>query len=299
MSRARGEAAHRRPVWRFFAVSHGVSWACWGAALLLAGSNIWDSPARWLVFLGGLGPPLAGFVMTYATEGRYGVRELALRLVDPRRIPLRWMIVALMVPVLAMAGAVAAALLVGTAGSDVDASRLFELLGDPLAFIGFALFVLVFGPIPEEIGWRGYALDALQSRWTALTASLVLGAAWALWHAPLFFIAGYYGEQGAPGPVLFVTAILVNSVLYTWIYNHTARSILVAVVFHFMVNFVGMLVEGAAWVEWTRTGFTAAVVAYAIAASGARLLGRKACPITRSDRPVDTEDRAPDGVTSG
>lgn len=280
--------SRRPPIWGFFAISHGVSWVFWITAILYAGQDVWGSPARWLVYLGGLGPTVAGLVMTYATEGHRGVRELGIRLIDPRRVPVRWLLLAFLVPVLVMAGAVALALLGGTAGADVDASRLFELLGDPLAFAGFALFVLVFGPIPEEIGWRGYALDALQSRWTALTASLVLGAAWALWHAPLFFMAGYYGEGGAPGPISFFTAILVYSVLYTWIYNHTARSILVAVLFHFMINLVGMLVEGADWVEWTRTGFAAAVAAFAIAASGARHLARANGRRTNPDPPAAT-----------
>jgi CubicO group peptidase (beta-lactamase class C family) len=71
-------------------------------------------------------------------------------------------------------------------------------------------------------------------------------------------------RRGAP--------MLVHSVLYTWIYNHTQRSVLVAILFHFMINFVGMLVEGAAWVEWTRTGLTAAVALLVIGFWGGRTL---------------------------
>jgi uncharacterized protein len=262
------------PVWRFFAISHGVSWTFWIAAALAAGTNVWDSPARWLVYLGGLGPLVAGVAMTCLTAGREGLRELWARTVDPRRIPGRWLAVALLLPVAAMAGAVAVAALAGGMPEAVDASRLLDLLRTPAGLLGFALFVLVFGPVPEEIGWRGYALDALQARGSALAASLLLGAAWALWHAPLFFIAGYYGAGPAPDPALFVAGILVHSVLYTWIYNHTGRSVLVAILFHFAINFVGMLVEGQAPVEWTRTGITAAVALLAIALWGARTLRR-------------------------
>jgi uncharacterized protein len=182
----------------------------------------------------------------------------------------------MLLPVLAVAGAVAIAALVGAMPDAVDASRLEELVGDPLAFLAFAVFVPIFGPVPEEIGWRGYALDALQARLSALAASLLLGAAWALWHAPLLFIAGYYADGTLPEPVLFTVAILVNSVLYTWIYNHTRRSVLAAILLHFMINFVGMLVEGAAWMKWVRTGITAAIAVAAILACGAATLGRHA-----------------------
>jgi uncharacterized protein len=267
-------AVVRPPVWRFFAISHGFSWVCWIGAALWAGTNVWESPARWLVYVGGTGPMLAGVAMTYLTSGTAGLRELWLRTIDPRRIPGRWLAVALLLPVLAMSGAVGVAALTGTMPEAVDASRLVELIGSPMALLTYALFVLIFGPVPEEIGWRGYALDALQARWSALAASLLLGAAWALWHTPLFFIAGYYADGTPTGPVLFTVAILVHSILYTWIYNHTRRSVLVAILFHFMINFVGMLVEGETWVEWTRTALTAAVALLVIALWGAGTLGR-------------------------
>jgi uncharacterized protein len=82
------------------------------------------------------------------------------------------------------------------------------------------------------------------------------------------------GDEDAPDPALFVAAILVHSVLYTRIYNHTGRSVLVAIPFHFAINFVGMLVEGEAWVEWTRTGITGAVALLAVGLWGGRTLRR-------------------------
>jgi uncharacterized protein len=266
--------AVRLPVRGFFLISHGFSWACWIGAAAWVETSVWDSPARWLVYLGGLGPMAAGVGMTYAAAGRDGLRELWSRVIDPRRIPLHWLAIALLVPLFAMAGAVAVAAVGGAMPGAVDASQLVMRIGSPAGLVAFAFFVLIFGPVPEEIGWRGYALDALQARWSALAASLLLGAAWALWHAPLFFIPGYYADGAPPDPVLFTVAILVHSVLYTWIYNHTRRSVLAAILFHFMINFVGMLVEGVAWVEWMRTAIAAVIALIAIWYCGGQLLRR-------------------------
>ncbi|MFP8888516.1 CPBP family intramembrane glutamic endopeptidase [Natrialbaceae archaeon A-CW2] len=123
--------------------------------------------------------------------------------------------------------------------------RVAELAVDPVSILPYAIFMLMFGPIPEELGWRGYALDGLQARWNALGASLILGVAWAAWHAPLFFMLGTYqaglGVLTLPFWDFMVGAILV-SVLYTWIYNNTGRSVLGAVLFHFSGNFSGELV---------------------------------------------------------
>jgi len=33
-----------------------------------------------------------------------------------------------------------------------------HFLEQPLTILPFALFILLFGPLLEEIGWRGYAL---------------------------------------------------------------------------------------------------------------------------------------------
>ena len=88
---------------------------------------------------------------------------------------------------------------------------------------------LVLGPLSEEFGWRGYALDPLQSKWSALAASLVLGVFWLFWHTPEFFMAGIPTGEIVSGIVPFLTFaadVIAMAVLYTWVFNNTRRSIL-------------------------------------------------------------------------
>jgi membrane protease YdiL (CAAX protease family) len=67
----------------------------------------------------------------------------------------------------------AAALL--TAGSGGTPPTM-PLLAQPwLILPSFVFIFLLQGPIPEEFGWRGYALDWLQARWGALGGGLALG----------------------------------------------------------------------------------------------------------------------------
>jgi membrane protease YdiL (CAAX protease family) len=86
----------------------------------------------------------------------------------------------------------------------------------------------------EEIGWRGYALPRLQANLSALTSALIVGVMWALWHLPLFFIAGL--PQTLLPFVLFLVWIVSQSVIFTWVYNGTQGSLLFAIVLHAAIN---------------------------------------------------------------
>ncbi len=44
--------------------------------------------------------------------------------------------------------------------------------------LGFAIGSLIVGSLGEVFGWRGFAQPRLQSRYTALTASVIIGILW-------------------------------------------------------------------------------------------------------------------------
>jgi len=101
--------------------------------------------------------------------------------------------------------------------------------------------ILFIGGGLEEFGWRGYALDRMQNGKNAVVASLVLGFFWGLWHLPLFFMEGTTQAEAAIPIWEFILQIMVLSVLFTWLYNNTGGSLLVAILFHTIGNTTGAL----------------------------------------------------------
>jgi len=110
----------------------------------------------------------------------------------------------------------------------------------------FAFFVLVFGPVPEELGWRGYLLDGLSEKLNPMYGSLLIGLIWAVWHIPLFFIEGYPLKEMADSKLFLMVyfgSLFPKSIIMTFIYYKTNRNILTAILFHFFVNFMGMYLD--------------------------------------------------------
>jgi membrane protease YdiL (CAAX protease family) len=232
-------SSKRSSPWLFFALVYGWSWLFWIPAVL---SGLKDEPPVPILFfaLGGVGPMIAAIALTYLTQAQEGRRDYWRRVIDFKCISPRWHAVILFTVPAITALAVLLDVLSGGHGAHLEARFKSNLVG----ILPFAVFTLFFGPLPEELGWRGYALDRLQEKFGALVSSLVLGTAWALWHLPLFLIEGTYQNSLGLGSLefwLYMPAIILESILMTWIYNHSQRSTLSAVLFHFMINFVGEL----------------------------------------------------------
>jgi membrane protease YdiL (CAAX protease family) len=102
------------------------------------------------------------------------------------------------------------------------------------------LLVLVLAALLEELGWRGYAEDAVASYCSWWKESVIFGLVWALWHLPLFFIPDTYHynilQQSPLYMANFFVSIMPLGFLVTWVYVKNNRSILASMIFHFFVN---------------------------------------------------------------
>ncbi|MDX1394676.1 MAG: CPBP family intramembrane glutamic endopeptidase [Gemmatimonadota bacterium] len=229
----------RNRAWRFFVAAYIWSWVWWvPMALTLRSRDIVDlGEAPWWVFLcfamGGYGPSLAGLFMASRDRQR-GARELLSRL-KRWRAPVVVHLVLWLGP--------SAFLVIAMVARPAEA----QLLGDPvwsrLSLVPIALLAAIpFGPLGEELGWRGYALPHLQRRHSALASSLIIGVAWCFWHTPLFWApAGttISGEAVTPAAIgLYLAYTCGLSIVYTWIYNSSRGSVLLAVLFHASGNAV-------------------------------------------------------------
>lgn len=222
----------KRELLAFLMLTGVWSWGLW-LPRALTSQGITAVPV--LPNLGAFGPTIAALVLTYHATGRPGVKRLLRRTVDARFRARWWLAILLLFP------SMNAGLLLGSVllGAPLPAMPWRD---QPLTLaVGFIIVLVSTGPIQEELGWRGYALDRLQAigrrtRWPALLASFTLGGIWAAWHLPLFFFetAAIYRSENVIG---FLPAIVLVTIIMTWIHNNTGGSLLAAVLTHASFNF--------------------------------------------------------------
>lgn len=274
-------------VWGFFGATYALSWLIWLPAIMWRG----DEPNLLLVVLGASVPSGMGILFTYRTRDRAGRRNFWRRVVDVRRIGWRWWIVILLVFPAVHGIAIPLYALLG--GTPPALGLVGEALADPALMLQLILANLLVSGFSEELGWRGFALDRLQRRWSALGASLILGVVHGLWHLPLFFIPGItQGEMGllSPGALVFLAGSVAGAVVFTWVYNNTQRSILSAVLVHLMINLCLDLLMGLQGAM--PTGYTAVYVGVLIVLDVAIVAGWGARTLAGAGRPTPAR-RAP------
>jgi uncharacterized protein len=185
-------------------------------------------------FPGLLGPMISAILVTGATQGRAGLRELGSCMIR-WRVPLRWYAAA----ALPLGVALAAAGVMTLVGAQFPGWAAFGMLpGLPgIGVVGVAALTLLINGFGEETGWRGFALPRFRRRHARLQASILVAVPWIVWHAPTFFLDS--GYRGSFNPLLlpgFVMAMLAGSIVLTWMYEGAGASILIAAIWHTALN---------------------------------------------------------------
>jgi membrane protease YdiL (CAAX protease family) len=178
--------------------------------------------------IGTFGPLVAAMVVSAQQGGRAELRSLLGRVVRWREAPI-WYGVAFLGPLVLTLGAIALHVVMG--GQMPSLGALIGAL--PIVLIMF-VYMLIFFALGEEVGWRGYALPALQARYSALISSVILGVMWTLWHLPVFFNPEMYYSDLPFG--LFLAYLIPFTILISWLFNSTGGSVLMAIIVHAAMN---------------------------------------------------------------
>ena len=223
----RGTGVRLRPILLYLVVAFGLAWAWWGQLILrgvtgpdrLADSHL---PAL-------LAPALAALLVRVVQAGPGGAIALLQSVLRPwQRIG--QILGSLVLPV---AAADALWLVAGDAGS------VWSYPGIPpgTGVLAILLIALAFNAFGEEVGWRGFLLAHLAPL-GRLRAALLVGLAWALWHAPAFFLPFGLGAHVSGAMILaWAISLMAGSVVLAWVWFASGGALGATILWHLVFNF--------------------------------------------------------------
>ena len=256
----------RYPLAVFFVLAFVFPWLVWGTTIAqsrgLLSFHVPQSLAFWI------GLNLATYLAAGLTGGIPAIKDLLHRIIRWRVRPV-WYVIALVLTGLFSLIAIGVHL---SLGGDHQVGVLLTLPN----LLPSLMFQIFFFLLTEETAWRGFALPRLQAKYNALTASLILGVLWGLWHLPLIFIPDSFQSKIPFGG--FVLSAIAMSINTTWIFNHSKGSVLVAAVFHAATDatiaYSGVM-SGDMRLFWIFIAVQWAAVLVIIVAEGAAHLSRR------------------------
>ena len=225
-------------------------------------------------------PTLAAVIVTGLLSGRAGIRALFRKLLIAR-VGLRWYAFA----IFGIAAICMAVILLGNMFGPRPALPILSPEMPPLSrplelLLGVAFYFILTGVLNgEELAWRGFALPRLQAKYNALVSSMILSVPFTLFHLPLFF-----DPEMNMGPFAsFAIRAVALTVLFTWLYNHTRGSVLLAYLMHAAFNTwtrVFSIDPGYHFQDWMMTLVMVILAGIVVAVAGAEHLSRTNVRIT-------------------
>jgi len=219
----------RHPVAAFYVLAFAITWLGWiPQALHGYGLISFDSPL--LNFIGSGGPTFAAVIVILLIKEKGGLRQLFGALLK-LRVSFVWYVFVFVFWFVLDAIAL---------GIGVVFGQRFPPLSQ-FGWIGLfpIFFTVLLSNVWEEIGWRGFALPRLQRSFSNMKIFFIMGLLWWLWHLPLLLNPNaamsrlpWYGV---------IISLLSSTVIYTWLYERTNRSLFFVSVFHAMSNTVAFV----------------------------------------------------------
>ncbi|HSI74861.1 MAG TPA: type II CAAX endopeptidase family protein [Lunatimonas sp.] len=213
---------------RFFTITFLWSWLLW-LPFVLIGLGYWEMNIELrpyltmaAIILGAFGPAIGAVYSIKTLQGKSAVKPFLRSFLT---INFGWKTWVSIIGVLGFANFLAW-YLPGFFGYE----RLPMLLPTIYVFPVYWLLMIFFGGGQEEIGWRGYIMPYLESKYGLWYGNIFLGIVWAFWHAPLWFIIDSF--QTYMPFTAFLIGCMGLSFFLSWVVKYSNNNPMSALVAH-------------------------------------------------------------------
>lgn len=255
----------------FFAVTLLWTWIAGFLPVLL--NKTGTSLGTFIFYFGGGAPSVVALFMVFSTYPKPAKQDYFSRCFSLKRIGWKW-------PLWTVSFFTAITLIglwIGTYFFDYEKpgmDYIHAILKAPYMIFLVLFFSIISGPLNEEFGWRGYALDKLLTRFGFYWASLILGFIWGIWHLAWYFTPGQaqYNllQSSIFEAVIYIPSVIVLNFVVTFVYIKTNRSVLAGALVHMLGNLINSqllspyTVDTGMVIRYVEVAFCLMVIIYTI-----------------------------------
>ena len=121
-----------------------------------------------------------------------------------------------------------------------DGDLTFSVSAGLLSIPFWFLVALPFGPMGEELGWRGFMLPKLLEKFSVVKSTILIGLAWGIWHLVSFTFPGAAIPSFLPVNLwtilLYFLYTISISFVFTYAHLKSGGSVWIAILLHAFYN---------------------------------------------------------------
>ncbi len=220
------------PVWSFLIINYLISWSFLYPSYQLILKNDGITPLAFIGIIGAYGPTISAIIVQYILDKKK-LKALLKRFIKVKS-NLKLILFVIIIPVLFYALAYLFSILLFE--GDLSFNWILGITNMPLWFLA----ALPFGPLGEELGWRGFMLPKLLEKHSVLKSTVLVGLAWGVWHFASFTFPGAaipsFFKVSAGTILLYFMNTIALSFVFTYVYIKTNGSVFYAILLHAFFN---------------------------------------------------------------
>ena len=254
----------------FFVLTLLWTWICGFIPVIFGFTG--TSAGTFLFYFGGGAPSVVALFIVFFTYPKERIKDYFHRCFSFKYMGWKWPLITICV--FSVITIISLFIGVGLWGYDMPTMDFIHaIIDNPIMLLAVLLISLISGPLNEEFGWRGYALDKLLVRFGFLGASTILGFIWGIWHLAWYFTPGQaqYNllQDSFFHAVMLIPSVMMLSSFVTFVYIKTKRSILAGALVHMFSNLIGSQLlssyttEVSVLIRYAKMFFFASIILYA------------------------------------
>lgn len=224
----------------FFIITLAWTWG-FGFAPVFMGTEGTPS-GTFLFYFGGGAPSVTALFIVFLTYSKEQRKDFFKRCFSFRYMGIKWLVFIVLFFTLISIAAIWVGVCIFTCEMP-GMNYVHAIVQNPFNLFLVLFISVISGPLNEEFGWRGYALDKLFVRYGFTKATLLLGFIWGIWHLAWFFTPGQAQydllQDSFFDAVMYIPSVMIFNFAVSYVYIKTKRSILAGALVHMFGNLLG------------------------------------------------------------